>query len=109
MYRYWVLLHIVGVVGLMVSHGVSMFAVYRIRNVGLDRDRITEIISFSNVTVIPMYVSLGVLLVGGVAAAIMGHYLSDTWILLSIAILVLIDRGDAGHGRPLLPQDHGGV
>jgi uncharacterized membrane protein len=89
-YLYWKLLHVIGVLGLLGTHGVSTFAMYRIRKVAPDRAKIAELISFSSSTVIPMYVSLAVLLVGGVAAALLGHYFSKPWILLSIAILVLI-------------------
>lgn len=100
MYRYWVLAHLLGVFGLLASHGVSMFALYRIRGVGLDRHKIAELIAFSGSTTIPMYVSLGLLLVGGVVAAIQGNYLSDPWILLAIAILVVIMGSMYGLASP---------
>ena len=63
MYRYWFLLHIVGVVAFMAIHGVSMFTLYRIRDLNLDRARIADTISFSGTTTRPMYVSLVVLVV----------------------------------------------
>lgn len=100
MYRYWVLLHLAGVLGLLASHGVSMFALYRIRHLGLDREKIAETVSFSGTTTRPMYVSLVALLVGGIAAAIMGHYLSDLWIILAIVVLVLTIGAMLGMAAP---------
>jgi hypothetical protein len=88
-YSYWVFLHLVGVLGLLASHGVSIFALYRIRRVAPDREKIAELIAFSGSTVIPMYVSLGVLLIGGFGAALKVSYLGKPWIELSIAILVV--------------------
>ena len=83
-------LHVIAVLCLLASHGVSMFAMYRIRRVGLDRDKIAELIAFSGSTVIPMYVSLVVLLATGVAVALKFKYLSQAWIVWSIVILVVI-------------------
>ena len=88
-YKYWVLLHLVGVLGLLGTHGVSIFALYRIRGLTPDRPKIAEAIAFSGTTVIPMYVALTVLLVGGIGAALKGQYLREPWIEWSILILVL--------------------
>jgi uncharacterized membrane protein len=88
-YKYWVLLHLVGVLGLLGTHGVSIFALYRIRGLTPDRAKIADTIAFSGTTVIPMYVALAVLLVGGVGAALKGQYLKEPWIEWSILILVL--------------------
>lgn len=88
-YRYWVLLHLAGVFGLLATHGVSMVALYRVRAVAPDRERIADTIAFSGSTTTPMYVALVVLLIGGGGAAWMGHYLNDPWIVISVAVLVL--------------------
>lgn len=88
-YRYWVLIHLAGVLGLLATHGVSMVALYRIRGVAPDRARIADTIAFSGSTTVPMYVALGCLLIGGVGAALKGHYLNDPWITISIAVLVI--------------------
>lgn len=88
-YKYWVLLHLVGVLGLLGTHGVSIFALYRIRGQTPDRAKIADTVAFSGTTVIPMYVALAVLLVGGVGAALKGQYLKEPWIEWSILILVL--------------------
>ena len=86
--RYLVPLHVIGVLGLLASHGVSIFAMYRIRRVGLNREKIAELIAFSGSTVIPMYVSLGVVLVTGVTVALKFKFLTQPWIEWSILVLV---------------------
>jgi hypothetical protein len=88
--RYLVPLHVLAVLALLASHGVSIFAMYRIRRVGVDRERIAEIIAFSGTTVIPMYVSLGVVLATGVTVALKFKYLTEPWIEWSIVILVAV-------------------
>jgi uncharacterized membrane protein len=88
--RYLVPLHVIGVLALLATHGVSIFAMYRIRRVGLNREKIAELIAFSGSTVIPMYVSLGVVLVTGVTVAIKFKYLTEPWIEGSVAVLVVV-------------------
>lgn len=89
MYRWWVLLHIVGVAGFLTAHGVSMFVLYQVRAVDLDRGKILGLLSFSGSTTMPMYVSLLLLLAGGIAAGISGQWFSYWWIWLSLLVLVL--------------------
>jgi cytochrome bd-type quinol oxidase subunit 2 len=88
MYRYWVVLHIVGVASFLLSHGVSMFALYRLRALDLDRGRIVDTITFSGATAKPMYASLVVLTVAGFVAGYQGKWLDDWWIWISIAVLI---------------------
>jgi cytochrome bd-type quinol oxidase subunit 2 len=89
LYQWWVLLHLVGVAGFLATHGVSMFVLYRVRAVGGNRDRIAEMISLSRSTVIPMYVFLGVLLLGGVVAGVQGDWFSSWWIWEAIVVLLI--------------------
>ncbi len=93
MYRWWVLLHIVGVAGFLTSHGVSMYVLYQVRLVDLDRGRILGLLTFSGSTTIPMYVSLLLLLVGGILAGISGQWFSYWWIWVSILVLLLTTVG----------------
>jgi cytochrome bd-type quinol oxidase subunit 2 len=89
MYRYWFMLHIIGVVAFMATHGASMFTMYRIRNLDLDRTRIADAISFSGTTTRPMYISLLVLVVAGFVAGVQGKWLDDWWIWLAVVTLVI--------------------
>jgi uncharacterized membrane protein len=88
MYRYWVVLHILGVAAFLLSHGVSMFALYRLRTLDLDRARIVDTITFSGATSRPMYISLLVLFVAGTVAGYQGGWLDDWWIWIAIGVLV---------------------
>jgi hypothetical protein len=89
MYRYWFFVHILGVVAFMSAHGASMFTLFRVRNLNLDRAKIADAISFSGVTTRPMYISLLVIVVAGIGSAITGPVgFNDWWLWLAIAILV---------------------
>jgi hypothetical protein len=100
MYRWWVLLHILGVVGFLTAHGVSMYVLYQVRAVDLDRGRILGLLTFSGSTTVPMYVSLLALLVGGVLAGIAGGWFSYWWIWLSILVLVLTTAAMYAMAKP---------
>jgi hypothetical protein len=89
MYQWWVMLHILGVVGFLTAHGVSMYVLYQVRAVDLDRGRILGLLTFSGSTTVPMYVSLLALLAGGILAGISGQWFSYWWIWLSILVLLL--------------------
>lgn len=88
MYRYWVVLHILAVASFLLAHGVSMFALYRIRSVDLDRGRIVDTITFSGATSKPMYISLTVLTIAGFVAGFQGKWLDDWWIWIAVAVLI---------------------
>lgn len=90
MYRFWVFVHLVGVVGFLVTHGVSMWALFAVRAVGTDRDRILDGCENSKTARIPMYISLGVLLLGGIAAGIDGALFAQWWLLASLGILLVL-------------------
>jgi cytochrome bd-type quinol oxidase subunit 2 len=88
MYHYWVVLHILGVAAFLLAHGVSMFALYRLRTLDLDRQRIADTITFSGATTRPMYISLIVLVTAGTVAGYQGGWFDDWWIWISIVVLI---------------------
>jgi hypothetical protein len=88
-FNWWKFLHLLGLVGFLASHGVSMFVLDRIRKADLDRDRITQYISLSGQTTLPMYISLAVLLTGGIGAGLTIHAFWQLWLTVSIAILLV--------------------
>ncbi len=90
MYRFWVFVHLVGVVGFLVTHGVSMWAMFAVRAVGTDRDRILDGCENSKTARVPMYISFGVLLLGGIAAGIDGALFAQWWLLASLGILLVL-------------------
>lgn len=90
MYRFWVFVHLVGVAGFLVTHGVSMWALFAVRAVDGDRDRVLEWCETSKRTTMPMYISFGLLLLGGVAAGIDGALFADWWLLGSLLLLLVL-------------------
>jgi hypothetical protein len=86
---WWKYLHLIGLVGFLSSHGVSIFVLDRIRKVDLDRGRITQLISLSGQTTVPMYVSLAILLAGGIGAGLAEQAFWRLWLVASIGILVV--------------------
>lgn len=88
MYRWWVFVHLLGVFGLVTSHGVSVFALTRLRS---ERDpaRVIHLIELSGSSMPAFYASLLFLLIGGIGAAFNGDWWESGWIWLSIILLVI--------------------
>ena len=81
-----IFLHVVSVLGLLATHGVSMFVLYRIRREP-DRRKILDFVSLSGETVLPMYVSIGAIVVTGVLAALKFDRFGQLWLWVAIVIL----------------------
>lgn len=90
MYEVWVFVHLIGVAGFLITHGVSMWALFAVRAADGDRDRILEWCETSKRTTMPMYVSFGLLLLGGVAAGIDGALFAQWWLLGSLGLLLVL-------------------
>lgn len=88
-YRWLVFIHIVGVLGFVMSHGVSMMVALRLRT-ERDRNRIAELLQFSGASVMASYVSLGILLIGGVWAGFRLNWWEYGWIWVSLGVLVFM-------------------
>ena len=87
-YNWWKFLHVVGVLGFVMFHGVSVVVAFRLRR-ERDRTRIAELLQFSGASVRGMYVALLALIVFGVVAGFAGNWWSYWWIWISIALLIL--------------------
>ena len=89
MHRWWVFLHIAGVFGFLMSHGVSAWAVLKLRN---ERDpaRVSHLLELSASSVGFMWGSIGLLLLGGIAAGFTGHFWGQGWIWAAIVALVAV-------------------
>jgi hypothetical protein len=87
LYNWWKLLHILGVLGFVMFHGVSIWVALRLRK-ERDRGRIAELLQFSGSSVQGMYVSLGLLILFGVIAGFAGKWWSSWWIWLALLILL---------------------
>jgi len=98
-YSWWKFLHVTGVLGFVLFHGVSIVAALRLWR-ERDRTRITELLRFSGSSVLGMYLSLAWLVVFGVVAGIQGGYWDDGWFWISIVILVLVVAEMSAVARP---------
>jgi hypothetical protein len=88
-YRWWVFLHIAGVLGFLSAHGVSVGVAFRVRR-ERDPGRIMALLDLSSSSVTLMYVSLLILLTGGVVAGFLGQWWSQYWIWVSLGTLIAI-------------------
>lgn len=88
-YRWWVLLHILGVAVFIAAHGVSMWVAFKVRG-ERDRTRIETLLQLSGSSIALMYAGLLVLVIGGVIAGFAGRWWSFGWIWLAIGLLVMI-------------------
>ena len=86
MYQWWVFIHIVGVLGFLLAHGVSVGVLFALRR---ERDpvRVRTLLSLSGQSTKVFYGSFLVLLGGGLAAATMGHWWSAAWPWIAIGVL----------------------
>lgn len=89
MHRWWVFLHIAGVFGFLMAHGVSVYVTLRLPK---EREpaRVSQLLELSASSVGFMWNSIGALLVGGVAAGFTGHFWGQGWIWAAIVVLVLV-------------------
>ena len=89
MYRWLVLLHVIGVFGFMMAHGISAGVAF-----GLRRERRFEharaLLELSASSYGVMYLSLLVLLVTGIITGFMGQWWGRGWIWVSLGLLVII-------------------
>lgn len=85
--RWWIFLHVIGAFGLVMSHGVSVTVALRLRK-ERDRARIAELLQFSGSSILWMYISLGVLLFGGVISGFKLHVWGFGWIWTALAVLI---------------------
>jgi uncharacterized membrane protein len=90
-YQWWVFVHLAGVFGFLLAHGASVSALFRLRK-ERDREKIRQLIQFSGSTVRFFYVSLLVLVLGGVGAGLQNkaYWFHQQWIWEAIVVLVVI-------------------
>jgi hypothetical protein len=79
--------HVVAVLALLGTHGVSMTVLYAIRK-ERDRGKILALVQVSGQAIVPMYISILAIVVFGVLLAFKLHVWGKTWLWISIALLV---------------------
>jgi len=87
MYPWVVIAHVVFVILAFGAHGVSAFAIYRVR-AEPDRARLAALLDLSTTAVQAATVGLALALMLGIVAAVMGNYFSQWWPWVSIVVLV---------------------
>jgi plastocyanin/uncharacterized membrane protein len=88
-YQWWVFVHLVGVFGFLLAHGVSVGVAFQLRK-ERNIDRVNGLLELSSKAITPFYLSLVLLLAGGTVATFLGHLWGYGWIWASIGILVLV-------------------
>jgi plastocyanin/uncharacterized membrane protein len=89
MHRWWVFLHIAGAFGFLMAHGVSAYVTLRLPK---ERDpaRVSQLLELSASSVGFMWNSIGLLLIGGIAAGFTGQFWGQGWIWAAIVVLVAV-------------------
>ena len=88
MYQWWVLIHIVGVIGFLLAHGISVGTALRVRN-ERDPDRIRALLQVSGSATGVFYLTTFLLLLGGIAAGVDGKWFDQAWIGVALAVFVV--------------------
>ena len=89
LYPWVVLVHVVAAFLFILVHGASAIVSFRLR-AERDPTRVLALLDLSALTIGPMYGTLGLLLLAGIAAGIMGNWFSKGWIWLALGIFVAI-------------------
>jgi hypothetical protein len=88
MYSWLVFIHLLGVFGFLMSHGVAAFVAFRVRT-EKDLTALRALLALSGRSGITMFISLLVLLAGGISAAIVGH-ISRNWPFAALVVLIVV-------------------
>jgi uncharacterized membrane protein len=89
LYTWMVFVHLVGVFGFLLAHGVSAAVAWRLR---AEREpaALRTVLALSASTRTLMYASLALLLVGGIAAGAIGRWWGRAWLWAAVALLILV-------------------
>ncbi|MGA9190629.1 MAG: hypothetical protein WBZ24_02770 [Anaerolineales bacterium] len=89
MYRWIVLLHVLSVLGFVLLHGASAMTFMRLRREA-DPERVKALLALSVYPATLSWLSLGMLLLSGIALGFMGGWWSSGWIWASLGVLILM-------------------
>jgi uncharacterized membrane protein len=85
-YQWWVFIHLLGVLGFLLAHGVSVGVLIALRT-ERDPGRVRALLQLSSQSTTAFYWSFLVLLGGGLAAATSGHWWSLAWPWIALGVL----------------------
>jgi hypothetical protein len=89
MYQFWVFVHLLGVFGFLLAHGVSVAVALSLRR-ERDNQRIQALLELSSWSLAGFYVSILVLLAGGITAGFLGHWWGQGWIWAALGVLIVM-------------------
>jgi hypothetical protein len=84
----WVkFVHVLAVLGFLAAHGASISVAFKLRG-ERERERIRALVDVSGAYLATMYGSLGILVLAGIVAGVMGGWFTRSlWIWLALALL----------------------
>jgi hypothetical protein len=88
-YRWLVLLHVLGVFGFLMAHGISVGVAFSLRR-ERDLGRIQALLNLSSSTPGVLHGSIAILFLTGIITGFIGHWWSRGWIWLSLSLLIAI-------------------
>jgi hypothetical protein len=88
-YPWVVLTHVLAAFGFAMSHGVSVFAAFAMRRSG-EPGEVRTLLGLSSASLGGLYISLVVLLVAGITAAIMHGWFGQGWPWAAIGVVVVV-------------------
>lgn len=89
LYPWLVFAHILGAFIFAGSHGVSVWLTLRLRQ-ERDPTRIASLVALSTSSFGALYAGLALLLIGGIAAGIVGGHFGRPWIWVSLGLLIAV-------------------
>ncbi|HET9346291.1 MAG TPA: hypothetical protein VFO05_11385 [Candidatus Limnocylindrales bacterium] len=89
LYPWVVLTHVLAAFGFAMAHGVSAFAAFAMRS-SKEPAAVRTLLGVSGMSLGALYISLLLLLVAGIAAAIMGGWFGRGWPWAAIVVVVVI-------------------
>lgn len=89
MYEWVLFLHVVGAFVFMMSHGVSIFIAFQLRQEE-EISRIRALLDLSTMSLRGMWGSIIILLGAGITLGFMGKWWGQGWVWLSIGIMVAV-------------------
>jgi hypothetical protein len=91
-YPWVVLTHVFAAFAFAMSHGVSVFAAFAMRS-SKDQAPVRTLLGLSSMSIGVLYISLLVLLIAGITAAIMGGWFGHGWPWAAIVVVVVVVVG----------------
>jgi hypothetical protein len=88
-YPWVVLIHVLAAFAFAMSHGVSVFAAFAMRRSGQPGD-VRTLLGLSSASLGGLYISLLILLIAGITAAIMGGWFGRGWPWAAIGVVVIV-------------------